>query len=262
MATYAPRFQQMGTGQRAQIGFFAPFAGKGRRADFWANLFDGLGHRAEEVFQSAQQKIGARQIPDAFANVEVLTDQGIIVEQRTFFTIKRGVATVSLYIAPFGNDLYISWDTFVLPKLSLTKIALAVLLLAAPVLACGVSFLSMTMLSSAATAASRDPFGRGASDLVGALTPLLCLTLCCVGPLALISFFTLPSAFRTVVYTTLTERDPLAILRGDVSEFQQDDIIALEQAVHHTVLMTLDEIGIDTKILPAASFVGVRRRLI
>jgi hypothetical protein len=228
----------------------------------WADLFDGLGVRADQTFQSVQRKLAARQIPNAESKIETLTDQGVVVEQRTFLTVKRGVATVALYVAPFGADLFVSWDTFVLPLVSRIRVAIAMILIACPLLSCCVlPFLSTTVLGPLTSTASRDPFGV-LSGLLGTLSCLLPLVCCLLGIPTIIALLVLPPAFFATIRSAIIDRDPLAILRGSVSEFQQDDIIALEQAVHHTVLQTLDEIGIDTKIIPEATFNGVRRRVI
>jgi hypothetical protein len=257
VATYSPGIEQLGRGQRAQMGFFAPFAGKGQRADLWAGLFDNLGGHADQAFAIIQQKLDAKQIPDAVCRVEKLTDQGISVEQRDYFVIQRGVTTVALYVARFGTDLYVSWDTFVLPLVSRIRVVVAAVLLAAPVLTC-------CLLGIAPFLSVGSAFGgsNGLGNLLGSLSCVSSLLFCFLVIPALISLILVPGALVATVRAALIDRDPLAILRGQVSDFQQDDILALEQAVHHTVLRTLDEIGVEAKLIPSVTFGGVRRRLI
>lgn len=185
------------------------------------------------------------------------------------------MATLALYIAPFGKDLYASWDTFVLPKISRVRVAIALLLIIIPIFSCMLVYLlgQITAASFIASVSSlgTNPFGvpgsrnlppNPLSGLTGLLGIVPALLLCCLCPLSTISLLVLPPAFVISIYHAVVDLDPFALLRGNVSEFQQDDIIALEQAVHHTVLQTLDEIGIDTKIIPEATFNGVRRRVI
>ncbi len=90
----------------------------------------------------------------------------------------------------------------------------------------------------------------------------LAFFLCCVGPLGLLNTLALLAAGLITVWRTVTDKDPLAILRTSLNEFNQDDVIGLEKAVEETVRECMDQVGIDRRLMPPAADYGMRPRLI
>ncbi|HOU13717.1 MAG TPA: hypothetical protein PKZ84_11425 [Anaerolineae bacterium] len=185
-----------------------------------------------------------------------LTGRGVAVEQRLFYRIQRDLATVWLYVARFGEDLYVSQVSYIKGKISLARILILLGLCGLVVLAMVNGALASAELQSIAD--SFSIFGGSSAEpnlfLIGAL--------CCTGPLSLIAQILLIIGFVFSVYKFLTEKDFWVLLRSRPSEFQEDDIVSLEKAVSETVRQAADVIGIDRKLLAPENAYRSDRRLI
>lgn len=248
-----PNVAPMGPIGQSPFNIWGPFAGFGTRGRHVAWLLGAMGDRADVLRNTISMRFAARAIVDAVVSDRLLVGQGVAVEQRPYFLIQRKVATVGLYIARLGDDIYISQVTYARGPISVARsILLAVMLIFQ------VFFL----------------FG-GASSFLGGLSPAgllgydtgpdmggLAFFLCCLGPLGLLNTFALLTAGLITVWRTVTDKDPLAILRTTLNEFNQDDVIGLEKAVEETVRECMDQVGIDRRLLPPAADYGMRPRLI
>lgn len=257
--TYAPSphaISQLGAvGQSSNL--WGPFAGYGVRREHVAWLLQGLGSRAEDLRNKVTQQFAQRQIPDARVDLLTLTGRGIAVEQRPFYRVQRGLATVWLYIARFGEDLYISQVSYIKGQLSLARVLLLIAMIGSIIL---------SWLGSAAVSSNLQSLVEPSSFFGGrSAEPNLVLIfslLCCIGPLALISQIVLVFGFIFSIYKYVTEKDFLALLRAKPNEFQEDDIVSLEKAVNETVRQGADVIGIDLKLLEPGKAYQSTRRLI
>ena len=221
---------------------WGPFAGYGTRRTHVAWLLEGMSGRAETLRDTVTQRFTQRQIPDANVTQIHLTGKGIDVERRAFYRIQRGMATVWLYIARFGEDLYVSQVSYIKGPISKARVILALVMIGLAVL----SILNMIGVSANLSAVANSvsllgPAQEPSGLLIGAL--------CCTGPLGLISQVILLVGFTFSVYKFITEKDFFALLRADPNEFQEDDIVSLEKAVNETVRQSADLIGIDRKLL-------------
>ena len=239
------------TGQASSI--WGPFAGYGARREHVAWLLEGLGNRAEELRDTITDLFRRRQLPDAHVNLVVLTGKGIAIEQRPFYRIQRGLATVWLYVARFGQDLYVSQVSYIKGPLSVLRVLVAGALLALV----GLSWINALVVFSTASSFSLGRWGSmyGPSELlIGAL--------CCTGPLGSIASLALIVGAIYSIYRFLTEKDLLALLRSSPNEFQEDDIVSLEKAVNETVRQSADLLGIDRQLLAPGQAYRSGRRVI
>jgi hypothetical protein len=231
------------SGQTSDL--WGPFAGYGTRRTHVAWLLEGMSGRAEALRDAVMKRFNRRQIPDATVTQVHLTGKGVDVEQRPFYRVQRGMATVWLYIARFGEDLYVSQVSYIKGPISRAKVLLTVGLLGFAVL----SILNVIIASAnlASVANSTSLFGGPTQEPNG----LLLGAICCTAPLGAISQLTLLFGLAFSLYKYITEKDILALLRAQPNEFQEDDIISLEQAVHETVRQAAQQIGIDRQRLAA-----------
>lgn len=228
------------TGQGVSI--WGPFAGAGTRREHVAWLLQGLGSRAEELRDTITSIFNQRQIPGASVNLVLLTGKGIAVEQRPFYRIQRGLSTVWLYVARFGQDLYVSQVSYVKGHISIFRLVLLGLLLVMSTISLVNGLAVMWNLSEVASTASL--FGRGVEP-----NSFLISTLCCTGPLGSLAMLLLQLAGAFSLYKFLTEKDILALFRSRPSEFQEDDIVSLDKSVNETVRCAADTVGIDLELL-------------
>jgi hypothetical protein len=228
------------SGQTSDL--WGPFAGYGTRRTHVAWLLEGMSGRAETLRDTVMKRFNRRQIPEANVTQVQLTGKGVDVEQRPFYRIQRGMATVWLYIARFGEDLYISQVSYIKGPISKARVILALAL---------VGFAVLSVLNIIAVSANLSAVADSVSLFGPTQEPsgLLIGATCCTGPLGAISQLTLLVGFAFSVYKFITEKDFFALLRAQPNEFQEDDIVSLEKAVNETVRQSADLIGIDRKLL-------------
>lgn len=245
-----------GASGRSGVGLWGPFAGYGARRRHVGWLMDGEGHRAPDLQAQVDAKFKAREIPGAFLYQDTLVAQGVFVETRRYFIIRRGLASLALYIAPFGKDLFISQASYLKPPISNVRaIAAGVMLLVQGYM----TFFYPATLAGAANSLSSffDPFGGGSGFGAGPLIFLACV----LGPLGGLNALALTALLCFSAYKWLTEKDFLAALRVPPNEFNEDDLMAMEKAVEETVRQSLDGIGLNSKkLIPMTS--EAPRRLI
>lgn len=249
---------QLGGGGSAGGSIWGPFAGYGTRGRHVSWLLDNLGDKANALHDAVTQRFAQRDIPGSTMNWQPLVAQGVMVERRPFYFVRRDFTTVALYIAQFGRDLYISQVTYVKGPLSNVRIGI----LAAMVLFQLFFMFSFTDVLSGAVQDMMGSFSLfGGSS--GGSSNMLAFIMCCVGPLGLLNTFAWLVILPFSAYKYLTEKDVLAILRRPPNEFQIDDTVAMEKAVEETVRQSLDAIGIDATLMtPTPENTGNARRLI
>lgn len=237
------------------LNLWGPFAGYGTRRRHIGWLMDNRGDQAQNLIQKVNGKFGERQIPGAVLRHETLTARGVAVENRPYFILKRGLASLGLYIAQFGRDMFISLVSYLKPPISNFR----AVVLALMVLFWGyTTFVFPVAVSEAANQAIGNVslFGGSSGD-PAALIGLLCI----VGPLGALNSFLLFLFLLYSLYKWLMEKDFWAGLRVTPNEFNEDDLMAMEKAVEQTVRIALDEIGLDpTELKPIEGTSG--RRLI
>ncbi len=241
---------QMGSSGTVPINIWGPFAGYGMRGRHVSWLINDQGDRAEALRDVVAARFERREIPGATLEPVKLVRQGVLVDTRPYFLIRRGLTTAGLYIARFGRDLYVSQVTYFKGPLS----SMRVLLLVASLL---FALIYPLIYSNAFSRISLNPFSGIGGDLLG-----LTFLSCCLGPIYLLNWLALGILEIFTLYKWLTEKDALAALRVPPNEFDVDDTVALEKAVEQTVREALDEVGIEQRLMPQAAEYGFRRRLI
>lgn len=239
--------------QAAQIGantggasLRRAFAGHGALVMHQSWLLDGDQAHANSVRATVIDLMRRRGILGTSILPEKLTERGIAMEVRDYITIRRGVSTVYTYIAPAGQDLYISRATTVLPAISRVR-ALAMALLAV---------LLLIGLASRPSTSS-----LGASVLLGggpSMTDIV-LSACAFG--LLLPFFFL--FFIASVISWAVEKDFWVYLRPrTLNDFQLDDIALLEHATDSVVTDAVKHEGLDaSKITPPPQGYQPKRRI-
>jgi len=226
---------------------WGPFAGYGARRRHVGWLLDNRGDKAEDLNQKIYQKFSERSIPGTTVTKEILKGRGILVENRTYFLLRKGLVTTGLYVSKFGQDLYLSLVSYLKPPVSNLRIGiLVVMLLFGLYMSTGFASALNNSLTGFANSALGS-FGSGlfggnvAEPSAGGLAFLLCV----IGPLGLINNLLLFLIFAYSLWKFLTEKDILAALRVTPNEFNEDDLMALEKAVEQTINQSMDEIGLD-----------------
>jgi len=240
---------QMGTGGTNAGSIWGPFAGYGERGRHVSWLIDGKGEFAQALHQAVTERFGERSVPQSRMNWVNLSGQGILVERRPFYFIRRGITTVAIHIGGFGKDLYISQVTYAkgpINNLRVGVLAAMVLFQLYYIYGFGSSLVGVVN--------GLNVFNAGSG--IGSLFFLLCV----VGPLGLVNGLLLLLTLFYSLYKWLKEKDFWSILRTPPNEFQLDDIVALEKSVEETIRESLDKVNLNSALLverPNSNF-GVR----
>lgn len=224
------------------LNIWGPFAGKGGRRRHTGWLMEDQGHRAKELIAHIHQRFQSQEIPKARIDYEILVAQGIGVETRPYFLLRRGLVYIGLYVAEFGRNLFISQVSYLKPPVSNFRVIVVALMI---IFQLFMTFIYPPMLNSAfqGLTSSFSLFGgsRGGETAMGALLTLFCV----IGPLGALNGLLLFILFLFSIYKWLTEKDLFAALRVPPNEFNEDDLMAMEKAVEQTVRNSLTAIKLN-----------------
>ncbi len=250
-----PQRQLFGAPRLSALNIWGPFAGYGTRRHHVAWLMDGQGPQAEALISKVETKFKERQIPNTTVTQEVLVARGLLVENRPYFILRRGLVSVALYIRQFGRDLFISLAAYLKSPISNFRVLILFLML---LFQGYVLFIYPNSVNSAIERTFRglNLFGGTVPDLRDLL-----ILLCIVGPLGALISLVLVLFLCFSLYKWLTERDFFAALRVQPNEFNEDDLMAMMKAVEQTVRISLDEIGLNPDDLKPAGRMD-RQRII
>lgn len=234
----------------AKVSVWGPFTGYGTRGRHVAWLIDDKGDHYSDLQAAVDRRFASRELPDASVVKANLHRRGINSDERPYFLLQRLRATIGLYIAPFGKDLYVSQVSYSLGPISPLRLwaflGLWVFTALYPFFAAG------------GLGGLIEGLGRGNSDIGG----ISALFFCCTGPLFLVGVPLVTLVIGFAVLKFISVKDIMAPFRVPPNEFDADDLISLEKAVEQTVRECLDEVNIDQKLMPPAAEYGPRRRLI
>jgi hypothetical protein len=237
----------IGGASKAFVSIWGPFAGYGTRRRHVGWLMDNQGDRVNDLVQKVTGNFMHRKFPDANIQQVPLKGKGVIVEERPYFLINRGLVTSGLYINRFGQDLYVSQVSYLKPPISYFRvILLAVMFLFFLFTNYLLPDLLTGMMNSAMSSLGGGLFGGYNS---GADMDALFAVLCVLGPIGLLNSLALFLFVVYSIYKWLTEKDILAGVRVRPNEFNEDDLMVLEKAVEQTVRISLDEIGLNSEDL-------------
>lgn len=201
----------------------------GQRLDGWADLLDGAGDKAAAVENAFVQELSARQLPQLGLTRADLTPGGLAGKQRGYLLAQAPAgATLAVYIAQYGKDLYLTWDLFLRTVIQWRNI--------------------LIMLAIAAVLAlipELDDF-----SLFGWIVGFLGA---CI-----------PVGLVALILGKVLRNSALAFFIQEIDMFVADDITAAMFAAHHSLLLAVDEVGLDASLLrKKESFrAGRRERII
>lgn len=207
------------------------FAGHGQLVTHYSWLLPGDQAQTMAVRHQIQTNIEQRRIPQLMLTPSILTERGLLMEEREYLITQRGVATVFIYATPAGSDLYISRATTVWPSVSNVRIIIAAIL----------AIIMFIGFINQPPAASILSFNLG--DIFLALF------------LKLVSFiilgFFIFIGVRSLIYWIL-EKDFLIYLRPNtLNDFNLDDIMLLEHVTDDVIHSAVEQLGLDaSKIAP------------
>lgn len=183
----------------------------GTRLDGWADVVLDAGERAEAVMDTFEQMLAAQQMPHIDIYRQQITSGGLMGERRSYELVKHEVGTtLAVYIASFGQNLYMSWDLFVRPVIQW-------LVLGGILVAAGL-------------------FGALITDSLFTWLP------------ATFIFF-LFFAFIVGVAGRVLRGSFTAFFMREVDHFVADDLAAMSLSTHKTILAAVDAAGLDVDLL-------------
>ena len=219
----------------------------GLRIDGWADLVEGAGEKAVVGLQAVCDTMKKRGMPSVEIKPDNATPNTTSNKRRSYVLVEMpNGASVTIYLGQYGSDLYASWDLYIRPKLETrTVIIILVLAFIATIpgsicsLASGVSILGQV-------GNSLNTFGGG-PNLTGAYFATI-FGLLCAGGFGFIAACIL-LAILVGVAGYVVKGNWLAYFIKELTTFDADDIGAMGLAVHKSVVLALDSVGISTKTL-------------
>lgn len=231
---------QMGTSRGVPKQLFArrAFAGRGTSINHCSWLLKGEQAKGGALFAAARRLLLGRAQEVLALNVESnpLKDVGVRADQdeeRLYIVLKRGVATIFLYIAPVGRNLYISRTTTVLPLISLLRIGILA-------------------LGAISTVVFFTVSAQGNSLLQSSSSILFSLLLIPLSALIAFCFFWLPVIVLLIpsIFHAIKEGDFWVYLRERaLTSFQVDDVLVLERLTDHILNAAAEEVGMNSSLI-------------
>ena len=225
----------------------------GDRIDGWADLIDNASQHAQELQEFVGQRLSERHMPEIRCRDCRLTPGRLAGEERLYHLAAHQIgATIAVYIAAFGRDLYVSWDLFV-KQVWNRAVLYAILILSGTISL--ISYLG-----------SLGAVGRYSSSLGRAGGYVTLGT--AVGGFFMAIFSTIGMAIGIGILLGIAglvlKRNFWAFLKLEYTHFRLDDVAAMGLAVHHSLLEGLDHIGVSrASIRPKEQFrAGRRERII
>ena len=214
------------------------FAGSGTTIEHVSWLLDGEEAKAKAIFDAAREMLMVRKQEVLELKVEgsplketsVRMDQD---EERLYLILKRGVASIFLYIAPVGRNLYISRTTAVLPLISLMRVV-------------------MLAIGALATIVFLANISQGAAALLYAPSIVSTLLLILLSGLVSLFFFWLPVVRLLIpsIAHAIREKDFWFYLReGSLTSFQVDDVIVLERLTDDILEKAVERAGLNRDLI-------------
>ena len=210
------------------------FAGKGTPVHHQSWLLEGKQVSPQTLNSAFITNLQKQGVMGVTVGPERLREQGAVMEERDYVKVRYGASSVFVYIAPMGQNLYISRTSTIQQPYSRVRIAvlatLAVLML--------ISLLLFAVInpSAAIDAATGSPGAFGFLDVLKIFFQYAFFGL---------FFFFIIAALRSLVFW-LTDNDFLAILRPNrLSDFSLDALSSIEQTTDKALQITLQEAGLD-----------------
>lgn len=223
------------------------FAGRGSRMTHHSWLLDGEYLNAAKLHSTIADLLSQRNFQTLKLNREKLQEHGHWAEERDYIVMQQGITTVFLYVAPAGQDLYISRTTTVQPPFNLFRIFLLIFAL-------GEFLFGPSVLSHLLASLTMHRSAETGIALIASFTVSILLI---PSILFLVTF--LLASFRH----WFTQKDFWVYLRRNtLHDFEVDDVMLLEHATDDAVRAAVDQLQLDaTRIIPPVTGYQPRRRI-
>jgi len=207
-----------------------------------------------QVQQTIEELLRQRN-PNVQLSGKDLREHGFYPEERHYLMLRQRASSIFVYIAPAGDDLYISRSTSVLCPINLGRIFALLLMITAicipflllpNVMASAahnmatISNAALTPSIYGASANTSAPVTLGMAILLGILT-ILCATMNAI----MLAWYLVCSIIHW-----LREKDLFIYLRSlYLKDFEMDDITLLEHITDTTIRAAVDKIGFDASLI-------------
>lgn len=221
----------------------------GSLMDMWSDVLPAAVDKTEDFWHHFAYQLEIRTLWKLFIFWDSLQATGLKAPNQRMLFIRRGEVTITVYFARQGIDLYLSWRAFIQTKISEIKVAVyaAIAVLAGIVAGLiGNAFAPLTLVVSGQTYITQDQLdGARATSTAFAF---IVVVLAVAGWIAIRGFLRY-------------DGDYFGMLRSSTNELQIDNMMALTEAVHNSLLGAAEGIDIDTAKLEAKEpFYKTRRK--
>lgn len=219
------------------------FAGKGTPVHHQSWLLENKQAQPQNLRNSFIEYIHTMGVLGVTSTPERLHEQGLAMEERDYVKVQYGTSSVFVYMAPMGQNLYVSrTSTIQQPYSRIRMVVLAVLAV----------LMLISLILYAVINPTIDPLTNnpGAYGLVSAFKTFFFYAF--YGLL----FFFIIAALRSLVFW-LTDKDLLAILRPNrVNDFTLDALSSIELTTDKALRETLQKAGLNAEEIkpPAQSY--------
>ncbi|MGH2509373.1 MAG: hypothetical protein ACRDHZ_18495 [Ktedonobacteraceae bacterium] len=231
----APVMAMPNTGNTLQRAF----ASKGTPVRHQSWLIDGKQVQPATLRNSLVESIQRQGVMGIAANPERLREHGVMMEERDYVRVQYGTSSIFVYMAPMGQNLYISRTSTVQQPYSRIRIYTSIGLFAI-LLICWILY------------AVINPFNADNLTVSGvAETAKTFFGIAALGLLFVFLFLLIRS-----LMTWITEMDLLAFLRPHtLNDFTLDALSAAEQITDKAIRETVAQAGLNAvEIAPSQSF--------
>jgi hypothetical protein len=220
------------------------FAGKGTPVHHQSWLLDGKQAQAATLRGSLIENVLKQGVMGVTATPERLREQGVVMEERDFVRVQYGTSSVFVYMAPMGQNLYVSRTSTVQQPFSRPRQVVLIVLLFLML----ISLLFFALVNpSLADPFSGNPGAYGFVDGVKTFFGYAFYGLL---------FFFLILLVRALVFQ-FTDKDFLAFLRPNrLNDFTLDALSSIELVTDKAIRETLKQAGLNAEEItrPAQSY--------
>jgi hypothetical protein len=193
----------------------------GHLVDMWGDLIEGYGAKAAQFGATFEAIQTSREIPSMSKTWGKLYATGFFAPSRWMQFYWRDPVTITVYVAKQGNDLYVSWRAFLQGKIS--------------------EFKQLIWVALAAVAGL--PFAFRADCPFGCPTYFHLESWFIAALVAAVVLGVLGAGYGFLY----RQGDFAALLRQPLNELQFDDVTALTDAIHTSLIQAANQLNIDTK---------------
>lgn len=222
------------------------FAGKGTPVHHQSWLLDGKQVPPQNlqsgfVSQLQQQKVLGIQVEP-----ERLREQGTVLEERDYIKVRYNISSVFVYMAPMGQNLYVSRTSTIQQPYSKIRMAVAISLAV---------LMLLSLIFYVVINPIFDPLNPGVFGLAETIRTFFSYAF-----FGLLFFFII-AVLRSLVFW-LTDRDFLALLRPNrLNDFSLDALSSIEQTTDKALRAALQEAGLDGETITLAQHANPQQPL-